>query len=421
MSTRARCPSPTFRGSEAVADTLRPRTAEELAQAVSWAAGEEAPVEILGTGTKRGIGRVMQTAATLDVSALSGISLYEPDELVMSAGAGTRLDEIEAVLAEQSQQFAFEPPDLSRLLGSDHAGTLGGMIAANLSGPRRIKAGALRDHLLGFTAVSGRGESFKSGSRVMKNVTGYDLSKLMAGSWGTLAVLAQATFKVLPAPETEATVMVAGLAEDAAARAMSAAMQSAADVSGAAHLPADMAAASQVGAVGQANAAVTLLRVEGVGPSVDFRAQRLGEILGSFGRPERLDEAVSRALWVELRDVHYLAGGQERLVWRISVPPMDGPRVLGRLREACQARGFYDWAGGLVWLDVPSTADGSAAAIRAAIAPATGHATLIRAPAALRASVEVFQPQPPALAALTRRVREAFDPIGILNPGRMYP
>jgi glycolate oxidase FAD binding subunit len=391
-----------------VAGTLCPRTAEELAQAVAWAVGEKAPVEVLGTGTKRGIGRVMQTAATLDVSALSGISLYEPDELVMTAGAGTRLGEIEAVLAAQSQQFAFEPPDLSRLLGSEHSGTLGGMIAGNFAGPRRIKAGSVRDHLLGFTAVSGRGEEFKSGSRVM---TGYDLSKLMAGSWGTLAVLAQATFKVLPAPETEATVMLAGLADEAAARAMSTAMQSAADVSGAAHLPANVAA----------DGPVTLLRLEGVGPSVEFRAERLHEILSEFGQTERLDEAASRALWVGVRDVHYLADGQDRLVWRLSVPPVEGPRVLGTVREACGARGFYDWAGGLIWLDVPATADGSAAAIRAAIAPASGHATLIRAPEPLRASIEVFQPQPPALAALTQRVKEAFDPLGLLNPGRMYP
>ena len=419
MSTRARWRSPTFRGSRPVADTLSPRTAEELAQAVAWAAGNEAPVEVLGTGTKRGIGRVMQVAATLDLSALSGVSLYEPDELVMTAGAGTPLRDIEALLAGDNQQFAFEPPDLSRLLGSAHSGTLGGTVAANLSGPRRIKSGAARDHLLGFTAVSGRGESFKSGSRVMKNVTGYDLSKLMAGSWGTLAVLAEATFKVLPAPETEATIMLAGLPDDAAADAMSAAMQSPADVSGAAHLPADMAAASRV--LRPADRSVTLLRLEGVGPSVAFRAERLGEVLKRFGGLQRLDAPASRALWVEVRDVHYLADNQDRLVWRISLPPMAGAAVLARLRQACDTRGFCDWAGGLVWLDVPSTGDGSAAAIRAAIAPAGGHATLIRAPASLRASIEVFQPQPPALAVLTRRVKEAFDPIGILNPGRMYP
>ncbi|HUF45882.1 MAG TPA: FAD-binding protein, partial [Aestuariivirgaceae bacterium] len=326
-------------------DTLRPRTAEELAQAVAWAAGNEAPVEILGAGTKRDIGRVMQTAATLDLSALSGVSLYEPDELVMTAGAGTRLSEVEALLAGKGQQFAFEPPDFSRLLGSEHSGTIGGMVAANFSGPRRIKSGAVRDHLLGFTAVNGRGEEFKSGSRVMKNVTGYDLSKLMAGSWGTLAVLAQATFKVLPAPETEATIMIAGLADDAAAHAMSQATQSPADVSGAAHLPADMAAGSAVDRLRAANGPVTLLRLEGVGPSVEFRAGSLSEILRQFGRPERLDESTSRSLWAEVRNVHFLADGRDRLVWRVSVPPMQGPRVLGAIREACAARGFYDWAG----------------------------------------------------------------------------
>jgi glycolate oxidase FAD binding subunit len=402
-----------------MAGTLRPQTAEDLAGAITWAAGEKAPVEIVGTGTKRGIGRAMQTSVTLDLSALSGVELYEPDELVMKAGAGTRLSEIEELLAGENQQFAFEPPDLSRLLGSAHSGTLGGMVAANFAGPRRIKAGAVRDHLLGFTAVSGRGETFKSGSRVMKNVTGYDLSKLMAGSWGTLAVLADTTFKVLPAPETEATVMVAGLDETAAAQAMSAAMQSAADVSGAAFLPADMAAASQ--SLQGANGSVTLLRMEGVGPSVEFRTERLHEILSTFGRPERLDAAASRAAWIEVRDVHCLADGDERLVWRISVPPMQGPRLLASLRESCQARGYCDWAGGLVWLDVPPSADGSAEAIRDAIPPGAGHATLIRAPEPLRASIDVFQPQPPAMAALTQRVRHAFDPLGILNPGRMYP
>ncbi|MFW6077679.1 MAG: FAD-binding protein [Hyphomicrobiales bacterium] len=402
-----------------MAGALRPQTPDDLAGAITWAAGEKAPVEVIGTGTKRSVGRAMQTSVTLDTSALSGVSLYEPDELVLRAGAGTRLDEIEALLAENGQQFAFEPPDLSRLLGAEHSGTLGGMVASNFSGPRRIKAGAVRDHLLGFTAVSGRGETFKSGSRVMKNVTGYDLSKLMTGSWGTLAVLADTTFKVLPAPETETTVMVTGLSEDAAAQAMSAAMQSAADVSGAAHLPADMAAASK--ALQGADSAVTLLRIEGVGPSVEFRAERLHEILSAFGRPERLDTAASRAAWVEVRDVHCLADGQERLVWRISVPPMQGPRVLAGLRDTCQARGFCDWGGGLVWLDVPATADGSAAAIRDAIQPGGSHATLIRAATALRASIEVFQPQPPALAALTKRVKEAFDPLGILNPGRIYP
>jgi glycolate oxidase FAD binding subunit len=382
---------------------------------------EEAPLEVVGAATKRGIGRAIQTSATLDVSAFSGIRLYEPEELVLSAGAGTRLSEVEATLAAKGQEFAFEPPDLSRLLGSAHSGTLGGMIAANLAGPRRIKAGSARDHFLGFSGVSGRGEEFKAGGRVMKNVTGYDLPKLMAGSWGTLAVLSEVTFKVLPAAETQATLVIAGLEDQAAARAMSLALQSAADVSAAAHLPAGIAASSAVEAVRGVRRSATLLRLDGIAPSVAFRFDRLAGLLAEFGAPARLDDKDSRAVWIEIRDVHYLCDGHERLVWRISVPPVEGPRVLRSIAKACDARGFYDWAGGLIWIDVPAAADGAARAVRGAISPASGHATLIRAPTSLRASIDVFQPQSAPLAVLTRRIKAAFDPKGILNPGRMSP
>lgn len=402
-------------------NTLRPETAGELRDAVAWAVSEEAPLEVVGAGTKRGIGRAIQTSATLDLSTFSGIRLYEPEELVLSAGAGTRLSEVEAALAARGQDFAFEPPDLSRLLGSAHSGTLGGMIAANLAGPRRIKAGAARDHFLGFTAVSGRGEEFKAGGRVMKNVTGYDLPKLMAGSWGTLAVMSEVTFKVLPAAETQTTLVIVGLDDETAARAMSLALQSPADVSAAAHLPAGIGASSTVEAVRGLGRSATLLRLEGIAPSVAFRFDRLAGLLAEFGAPGRLDPAESRALWTEIRDVHYLCDGRERLVWRISVPPMEGPRVLRAISEICDARGFYDWAGGLIWIDVPAAADGGARAVRGAISPASGHATLIRAPASLRASIDAFHPQPSALAALTRRIKAGFDPKGILNPGRMYP
>ena len=165
-----------------------------------------------GHGSKRAIGRPAQTDLTLDLSALSGITLYEPEELVLSAKAATPLAEIEALVAAKGQQLAFEPMDYATLLGGVAGrGTIGGALAANLSGPRRIKAGAARDHFLGFSAVSGRGETFKSGGRVVKNVTGYDLCKLIAGSWGTLAAMTEVTIKVLPAAETEETLLIRGL------------------------------------------------------------------------------------------------------------------------------------------------------------------------------------------------------------------
>ena len=220
-----------------MADTHHARDAKDVEAAVQWALAQKKSLEIVGHGTKRALGRPAQVDATLDLSGLTGVTLYEPEELVLSARAGTPLAEIEDLLAAKAQQLAFEPMDYGPLLGGQpRQATIGGVLAANLSGPRRIKAGAARDHFLGFTAVSGRGETFKSGGRVVKNVTGYDLCKLMAGSWGTLAAMTDVTVKTLPRPETEATVLVLGLEPARAADAMAAAMGSSGDVSGAAHL-----------------------------------------------------------------------------------------------------------------------------------------------------------------------------------------
>ena len=241
----------------------------EVEDAVRWAVGEEKPMELVGQGSKRAIGRPSQTDVTLDLSGLTGVTLYEPAELVLSARAGTPLAEIEKLLAENDQQLGFEPMDYGPLFGREAGqGTLGGAIATNLSGPRRIKAGAARDHFLGLSAVTGRGDTIKSGGRVVKNVTGYDLCKLLAGSWGTLAAMTDVTIKVLPRAETEATVLVEGLDDAAACAAMAAAMGSPCDVSGAAHIPDHVA--SWFTGLSQPEAA-TVLRLEGHAPSVAHR------------------------------------------------------------------------------------------------------------------------------------------------------
>src|SRR6266567_1465210 len=253
-----------------MSEPLRPREPKQVEEAIAWALAQGETLELIGCGTKRTIGRAAQWDATLDLSGLAGITLYEPEELVLSAKAGTPLTEINALVAEQRQQLAFEPMDYGPLLGGElGAGTIGGAIAANLSGPRRIKTGAARDHFLGFSAVSGRGETFKSGGRVVKNVTGYDLCKLLAGSWGTLAAMTEVTIKVLPRPETEATVLVRGLAPAKAVEAMTSAMGSSCDVSGAAHLPAGVAVRVEAGVI--AADTVTALRLEGFSPSVAER------------------------------------------------------------------------------------------------------------------------------------------------------
>jgi glycolate oxidase FAD binding subunit len=386
---------------------LQPTNEDELADAVAGALAQKAPLELVGAGTKRAIGRPAQTEHLLDLSRLAGIKLYEPAELVLTAGAGTRLAEIEAALSAEGQCLAFAPPDYAKLLGlKPGQQTLGGIVAANLAGSRRLTAGAARDHVLGFRAVSGRGEVFKSGGRVVKNVTGYDLSKLICGSWGTLAALAEITVKVLPRAEAETTLLVHGLDAEAAVAAMSRALGSPQEVSAAAWLPAALAGPESL----------TALRLEGLAQSVEFRAEALAALFAGT-KQSRIDAAESAAFWHALGNAESLATAPARLVWKISVPPSSGPAVLAAFPEG---EGFLDWGGGLVWLALPVTADASAARLRRVVQHAGGHATLIRAPAEIRAAVEVFEPLTGALAALTRRVKQGFDPEAILNPGRLY-
>ena len=395
-----------------------PTTADETLSAVQWALAEEAPLEILGHGSKRGIGRPVQAKHTLDLSRLTGVALYEPAELVLSAKAGTPLAEIEALLAENGQQFAFEPMDYGPLLGeAPGRGSIGGVLAANLAGPRRLKAGAARDHILGIHAVSGRGEAFKSGGRVVKNVTGYDLSKGLAGSWGTLAVATDVTFKVLPTAETETTLAVRGLYDEQAVAAMALAMGSSAEVSSAAHLPYPAVARVNGGRFG--SDAATLLRVEGFAPSVAARLAMLTELLKNAGPLEEIAGEASKALWREVRDCVPFAGDDERPVWRVSMAPSDGHAMVMALRRQTAVDAFYDWQGGLAWLRMEG-GDAEADLIRTLVRKhGGGHAALVRASAAERAATPVFQPQPPALAALSARLKEQFDPKTILNPGRM--
>jgi glycolate oxidase FAD binding subunit len=404
--------------------TLRARDAKDVEAAVQWLLAESKAAEIVGHGSKRTIGRPAQTDVTLDLSALSGVTLYEPEELVLSARAGTPLAEIEALIAAEGQQLAFEPMDCAGVLGGTAGrGTVGGVLAANLSGPRRIKAGSARDHLLGFAAVSGRGESFKSGGRVVKNVTGYDLCKLMAGSWGTLAAMTEVTLKVLPAPETEETVLIRSLEPGKAIAAMTAAITAACDISGAAHLPAGVVARLPAGTPASSGGAITALRLEGFAPSVAHRRGLAQALMKPFGELSTLAAPASRALWAAVRDaIPFSAGrdGAERPLWRVSTTPSRGAELGALIATETQAQMLYDWAGGLVWLALEASDDAGAALVRRAVAATGGHATLIRAPAAVRAAVDVFTAQDAAVAALTKRIKAGFDPSGVLNPGRMW-
>ena len=389
---------------------IAPADEAELAAAIGDAAAARTPLAIEGGGTRRGLGRPTQTAATLSTAAIKGVTLYEPTELVISARAGTPLEEVEVLLAGRRQRLAFEPLDHRPILHSGGTPTVGAVAAANLSGPRRIQAGAARDSLIGIRAINGRGEVIKSGGRVMKNVTGYDLVKFLSGSYGTLAVFSEVTFKVVPVPETETTLVLEGLNDETAVKALSAALTSPWSVTGAAHLPAM-----------DHEPARTLIRIDGFEASVRERRTKLSAALAAYGAAEALPEADATALWHAVRDGTALNALKRAVIWRLSVRPGDGPRLVAELRRTLPCRVFYDWGGGLVWLAATDTGDSAGAlVVREAVAGIGGHATLVRAPDNVRLAVEVFEPQPPPVMDLTRCIKATFDPEGILNPGRMY-
>lgn len=403
-------------------EMLRPENAAQLRDALRWAVAEEQPLAVAGTGSKAALGRPTNVTARLELAGLSGITNYEPEELVLTADAGTPIAEVRTALDEHDQILGFDPPDYSALLGGRGSGTLGGVIATNLSGPGRIKVGAARDHLLGFSGVSGRGETFKSGGRVVKNVTGYDLGKVMAGSFGTLAALEEVSVKVMPKPEKVRTVVLLGLDEAAALAALRDCANSTFEPSGLAHLPEDTAADSTVSYVAQAKTSVTAIRLEGPTASVLDRAAKLRTLHEERSASEELHGHNSAAFWAEVRDVlpftrGALAGFQ---VWRLSVPPAAASEVAAKLRQGPKGACYFDWAGGLIWLAIEPRGDAAHESVRAAIRETGGHATLVRAAEDIRARVPVFQPEPAPLAALTMRLKEAFDPRRVLNPGRMY-
>lgn len=397
----------------------RPTSLNELTDLVAWAVAEERPVEVMGAGSKRGFGRPVAADLVLSLERLAGIGMYEPEELVMSAAAGTPLARIEAELAERGQELAFEPADYGELLGGEPGRqTIGGVFAANLAGPRRLKAGAARDHFLGVRCVTGHGQLVKAGGRVVKNVTGYDLCKLLAGSFGTLAVMGEVTFKVLPRSEASLTLLAAGSDEPTLLALLRAATGTPCEISGAAYLPPLAAGRSAVGAVRSAGRGLAAVRLEGFGPSVAYRNGELQRLLARPGVTfAALEDEDSRTLWREIRDVRLLA--RERPLWRLSVPPTAAGELAAWTAELTHER-LFDWAGGLIWLAPEATSAEAAETIRGALGQHGGHAVLVRGPEELRREIEVFQPQPRPLRALTERVKASFDPRRVLNPGRMH-
>jgi glycolate oxidase FAD binding subunit len=388
-------------------EVITPSSVAEVRNTIHWALSRGAALEVRGRGTKARLGRPMEkTAAVLDLSALSGVTFYEPEELVISLKPGTMRREVEALLAQRGQTLAFEPPDWGPLLGHPpDTDTMGGVIGVNAAGPRRLKAGAARDYVLGVKGVSGFGEEFKSGGRVMKNVSGYDLSKLVTGSFGTLAALTEITLKVLPRPETELTLVLTGLDLPTGLKTLRRAASHPSEGSAFAFLPASVSMFCPAETVARAGGSATLIRLEGPAPSIGARAQAL---LASLAAHEsyRLGPEESRAAWRAIRDVAPLAPPANLPLWRVSVPPTDADAVL--LRDPAPWS-YLDWAGGLIWI-----ASASPPVID------RGAAMLVRASDDVRARLPFLTAPDDALATLMHRVKASFDPQGVLNPGRMY-
>jgi glycolate oxidase FAD binding subunit len=394
----------------------QPTDAKQLAELVEKCAAIKDRLELFAGGSKRAFGRPVLGDHEVDVSSLCGIIAYEAPELVLTARPATPLATINAALREKGQMLAFEPPLWRDLMQTQAQPTLGGVLACNLSGPRRVRAGAARDFILGFSAVNGRGELFKAGGKVVKNVTGFDLSKLLVGSFGTLAILTEVTLKVMPRPETECTLLLRGLDDASAFDAMSRALNTPFEVSGVAHLPPPSARRAKT----FDDAAATAIRVEGPSPSVAWRAAQIEKI---FAAAARLDAEASARLWSEIGEVRALLPQGEPLVWRLCTTPSRAPALVGAIARALtSAEAFYDWGGGQVWLSLDAMQagpDGGDDVVRGLMQAAGGHATLIVAPASVRAAVNVFEAEPPALSALSARVKRNFDPMGVFNPGRV--
>ena len=385
-----------------------PRSEEEAAALVREARANKKRIDIVGAGTRSGLGRPRIGEAQITSAALSGIVFYEPAEMVVCAQAGTPIRLVEASLNQAGQMLPFEPMDHRALYASAGEPTIGGLVAGNVSGPRRISAGAARDSLLGVRLVNGAGEIIKNGGRVMKNVTGLDLVKLNCGAHGTLGLLTQATLKLLPRPEHEATIVIRRLDDKQAVAAMTQALGSPFSVSGAAHLNAGMGREFPR----------TFLRLEGLRESVDYRVERLIDLLGPLGAKHSLAPADSAKLWRAIRDTEFIAEPRDHAVWRVSLAPSQGAAFVASL-GALALNHFYDWGGGLVWLTSAPTA-AAAGAIRASLSTFGGHATLMRAPDELRGAVDVFEPLSAPLMRITRGIKASFDPDGVLNPGRMH-
>lgn len=392
-----------------LAPLISPTSEAEVCDLVRTAVQHNQSFAIMGGGTHQPMGRPVAASTRLALNGLSGISLHEPREMVLSAKAGTPISVIEQTLADHQQILPFEFADYRALLNMQGETSLGGLVSTHISGPRRIRTGAVRDHVIGVQLINGRGEQIKSGGRVMKNVTGLDLVKLMCGAYGTLGVLTEITLKVLPAPKAALTLMLEGLDDAKAIAALSSALGSPYEVSAAAHLPSSV----------RREGAATYIRLENWPDAIAHRRAALMQQWAQFGAVRCIEGQASVDLWRHIGNVMPFAARPDDAIWRISTAPSRAAAFVDQLKKHMPLHYFYDWGGGLIWLAMPHEGDCAAQSIRTALA-GQGHATLVRASAQKRAQIEVFEPLAPPLQHLTKGIKQSFDPNGLFNPQLMY-
>jgi len=391
-----------------------------LASYLAEATANGTPVEIIGGHTKAHFGRPRQAYETISTHVLRGIRSYDHRDRIITVQAGCLISDIEREIHARGQMLGFEPIDVASIFGDEPGrATIGGVVASNLSGSRRVSGFGIGDSIRGVKAVAGTGEVIQTGGTVTRGADGFNLMRLLTGSWGTLAALVEISLRLQPIPEHTDTIIILGLSEEIAIEAMSGALMTPYGITGTVHLEPRIASRLWFEAIREQGRSVTALRLENASASASGRLAGLKDALHAYGELHVLSHQDSLSFWHELRLLSVLPYSETPL-WRISTLPSKAFEVVSGIRRYMQVDAFYDWSGGLIWLEVPQSADAGATEIRRVIASSGGHATLVRAPDHVKESIDVFEPMHSGVELMTKRLKRVFDPAGVLNRGRMY-
>ena len=400
------------------ADKFAPKEEIEIQQIIKHCFKKNLPIEIVGSQTKRRIGKQLQCAKTLDMSNYSGIIDYKPEELYITVKAGTPLKEIQNQLKKNNQHLAFEPTNFSEIFKtSANEGTIGGTLSCNFSGSRRFKVGSARDHILGFKGFNGKGEKIKSGGTVVKNVTGYDLSKLITGSFGTLLVLSEITMKVLPLESYSKTIIVSDLSLEHGLAIMSSAIATSNDPSGAVYYPANFRNNFVFNDLTHPGS-ITAIRVEGTKISTNQRIDNLLKELSLMDKKLTiLDSTQSEIFWEDTRNLKVFSKNDTSLI-RAVAPPAATLNLINRLKTF-HPNYFLDWGGSLIWIELDYLSSQKIDQIRQRIVETNGYMTVIKSKDNIKSSSEIFTIDPIKFK-ISQNIKKSFDPKRIFNPGKMY-